>query len=60
VVRLDEALNAVKPAPIPDPVDKKALDALVGAVRFPHATSGQPIQGPLTEQARQRLQKLKF
>lgn len=57
VVKLDEALNAVEPKAIPDPVDKKALDDLVGVPRFPHATRGQPLQGALMKQSLDRLKK---
>ncbi|XXF75334.1 hypothetical protein P2318_19930 [Myxococcaceae bacterium GXIMD 01537] len=55
VVKLDEALNAVEPRDIPDPVDAKALASLVGAQRFPHATLGQPMQGALQQESLDRL-----
>jgi hypothetical protein len=57
LVRLDEILNSVNPAPIPNNADAKALDALIGAARFPHATLGQPLQGPLSQAALDRLNK---
>jgi len=57
VVKLDEALNSVEPAPIPDRVDKAALDALSGAARFPHATLGQPLQGAFMQESLDRLKK---